>query len=221
MGLSYFKRSLPSIKNAISSHFDKSRTRVYYGDMQRVHDCRSLPVLALSIFLGALISCVSTQPVQEQQVEADATVAEAAQVPEAAPAAEDFDPASVSVELKQNTFVDIRALIDNLNSVIQAKDYDAWSMVLTDAYRDHYSSAETLAQISESPVLRRQGIVLHTLKDYFLYVVYPSRQHDRVDDIEFLQATRVRAITVTAKGERLVLYNLEKIGDTWKIAIWR
>jgi hypothetical protein len=221
MGLSYFKRSLPSIKNANTSHFDKSRTRVYYGDMQRVLNCRILLALALSVCLGTFISCVSTQPVQEQPVETDAAAVEAAPEPDANPAADQFDPSSVSVELKQTTFIDIRALINSLNSIIQAKDYDAWSQVLTDAYREHYSSAETLARISDSPVLKRQGIVLHTLKDYFLYVVYPSRQHDRVDDIEFMQATRIRAITVTAKGERLVLYNLEKIGDTWKIAIWR
>ncbi|HUW70766.1 MAG TPA: hypothetical protein VMX33_11085 [bacterium] len=189
--------------------------------MQRVLNCRILPALALSICLGAFISCVSTQPVQVQPVETDATAVEAAPEPDANPAADQFDPSSVSVELKQTTFIDIRALINSLNSIIQAKDYDAWSQALTDAYRDHYSSAETLAQISDSPVLKRQGIVLNTLKDYFLYVVYPSRQHDRVDDIEFMQATRIRAITVTAKGERLVLYNLEKIGDTWKIAIWR
>jgi len=176
--------------------------------------------LALFICFAGIISCVSTQPDQQQMEIATAPVA-IAETTEVPPASEEFDPASVSVELKQTTFVDIRALISSLNSIIQAKDYDAWSQVLTDAYRERYSSAETLAQISDSPVLKRQGIVLHTLKDYFMYVVYPSRQHDRVDDIEFMQATRIRAITVTAKGERLVLYNLEKIGDTWKIAIWR
>lgn len=200
------------------SHFDKSRTRVYYRTMQRVRTFRCLLTLALSVCAAGFVSCVSTQPDAPEAI--DLPVEQAA--PEETPASPDaFDPASVSVELKQTTFVDIRALISNLNSIIQAKDYDAWQQVLTDAYRDHYSQADTLAQISDSPVLKRQGIVLHTLKDYFLYVVYPSRQHDRVDDIEFMQATRIRAITITAKGERLVLYNLEKIGDTWKIAIWR
>jgi len=175
-------------------------------------------LLALFVCLAGFTSCVSTQ---QQQLETATEPAVTAVATETPPASGQFDPASVSVELKQTTFVDIRALIDSLNSIIQAKDYDAWSLVLTDSYRDHYSSAETLSQISDSPVLKRQGIVLHTLKDYFMYVVYPSRQHDRVDDIEFMQATRIRAITITTKGERLVLYNLEKIGDTWKIAIWR
>lgn len=219
MGLSYFKRAAPSIKNEHASDFDKSGTRVYYSGMQRVRILQTLRVCSVFVCLAALSACVSTPPKPEQPREPPAVTVEPA--PETAPAQEAFDPASVSVELKQTTFVDIRSLVENLNSIIQAKDYDAWSQALTDGYRDHYSSPEVLAQISDYPVLKRQGIVLHTLKDYFIYVVYPSRQHDRVDDIEFIQATRVRAITVTAKGERLVLYNLEKIGDTWKIAIWR
>lgn len=132
-----------------------------------------------------------------------------------------FDPASVSVELKQTTFFDVRALISGLNSIIQAKDFQSWSSALTPDYLSHYSKAETLAEISAAPVLKRQGIVLRSIQDYFTHVVYPSRQNDRVDDIEFVDATHIRAITINVKGERLVLYNLEKIGDTWKIAIWR
>lgn len=187
--------------------------------MQRVRIFRTMCTCAIFVCLSTMAACVSAPP--EPQAPAEPAAVATEPVVQPAPPAEQFDPASVSVELKQTTFVDIRALVENLNSIIQAKDYDAWSKVLTDAYRDHYSSPEVLAQISDYPVLKRQGIVLHTLADYFMYVVYPSRQHDRVDDIEFIQATRVRAITVTAKGERLVLYNLEKIGDTWKIAIWR
>lgn len=132
-----------------------------------------------------------------------------------------FDPATVSIELKQATFFDVRALIQGLNSIIQAKDYESWSAALTPEYRGYYSSAETLARISDAPILKRQGIVIRTLQDYFIHVVYPSRQNDRVDDVEFISSDRIRAITINIKGERLVLYNLEKIGDTWKIAIWR
>ena len=132
-----------------------------------------------------------------------------------------FDPRTVSVELKQTTFVNVQELILSLNKIIQAKDFEEWAKVLTQDYRQHYSSAETLAKLSESSVLKRQGVVLKSLEDYFKYVVYPSRQNDRVDDIEFIEPEKIRAILVNPKGERLVLYNLEKIGDTWKIAIWR
>jgi hypothetical protein len=78
-----------------------------------------------------------------------------------------------------------------------------------------------LAKFSEYPVIKRAGIKLQTLKDYFTFVVYPSRQNDQVDDIEFVSETLVKAITVTPKGDRNILYMLEKHGDAWKIGIGR
>ncbi|HPE87907.1 MAG TPA: hypothetical protein P5298_02820 [Spirochaetia bacterium] len=181
---------------------------------------------AVVVAAAGIASCVSApadqpEPIVESLVTEPVEPVEPSPEPVAIEQPAPFDPDSVSVEMKQATFFDVRALIQGLNSIIQAKDYESWSMALTDAYRSYYSSPDTLARISEAPVLKRQGVKLRSLQDYFVYVVYPSRQNDRVDDIEFIDATHIRAITVNAKGERLVLYNLEKIGDTWKIAIWR
>ncbi len=182
--------------------------------------------LAASIFLA--VACAGSPPPVEPEPVPEPIV-EPVPEPEPAPvveppverAPEPFDPASVSVELKEATFFDVKALIQNLNAIIQSKDYGAWAAVLSPEYRAYYSSEETLSRLSDSPVLRRQGITLRTLQDYFIHVVYPSRQNDRVDDIEFIAARRIKAIIVPPTGERLVLYNLEKIDDTWKIAIWR
>jgi hypothetical protein len=132
-----------------------------------------------------------------------------------------FDPASVTVEQKKATFIDIRTFIEGLNRIIQRKDYDAWLGNLTPEYISYYSDPALLAQISEYPVLKRSGTKLTSLRDYFIYVVYPSRQNDRVDDIDFVGEFRVKAITVGTKGDRQILYNLEKHGETWKIGIGR
>jgi len=132
-----------------------------------------------------------------------------------------FDPAKVSAETKTAAFTDIRALIDNLNKIIQRQDYDAWLANLTPAYIAYYSDPGLLAQYSEYPILKRQGVKLTTLRDYFVYLVYPSRQNDRVDDIDFVSENLVKAITVSPKGSRDILYILEKHGDTWKIGIGR
>ena len=78
-----------------------------------------------------------------------------------------------------------------------------------------------MAQYSEYPIIKRKGIKLQTLKDYFIYVVYPSRQNDKVDDIEFVGENLIKAITVSPKGDRNILYMLEKHGDAWKIGIGR
>ena len=142
-------------------------------------------------------------------------------VPATEPPAVIFDPATVSAEVKELTFADVKRLIQNLNTIIQTKNYELWITNLTADYLEFWSEPETLARLSESPVLRRQNVTLTSLRDYFNYVVYPSRQNDRVDDIEFIGETRIKAIIINPKGERLVLYNLEKIGDTWKIANWR
>lgn len=209
-----------------ATRFDKSYARVYYTAM-RVPFKKPSALAAIVAAIVMLAACASApteapEPTEEPPVTEPAPdPLDPAPDPVVVEAPEPFDPESVSVEMKQATFFDVRALIQGLNSIIQAKDYESWVLALTDEYRSYYSSSDTLARISEAPVLKRQGVKLRNLQDYFIYVVYPSRQNDRVDDIEFIDATHIRAITVNAKGERLVLYNLEKIGDTWKIAIWR
>jgi uncharacterized protein YigE (DUF2233 family) len=47
--------------------------------------------------------------------------------------------------------------------------------------------------------------------------VVPSRANDRVDDISFVSPQRIKVYTVNNKGERLRLYDLENLGNGWKI----
>ncbi len=135
--------------------------------------------------------------------------------------AQAFDPTAVSAAVKNATFVDIRSLIESLNQIIRNKDYDAWLLHLTEDYIGYYSDPSILAKYSEYPIIKSKGITLQTLRDYFLYVVFPARQNDKVDDIEFVSENQIKAITVSPKGERNILYMLEKHGDTWKIGIGR
>ena len=146
------------------------------------------------------------QPVTEQPIE---------------PSPQPFDPASISEEAKKATFTDVRAFIESMNETIRLKDYDTWYKHLTQEYIDYYSNPTVLLQKSEAPVLKRMGIKLQSLKDYFVYVVYPSRQNDRVDDIEFITERLVKAITFGPDGERQILYFLERDGTSWKIGIGR
>jgi len=111
---------------------------------------------------------------------------------------------------------DITSYVESLNAIIRSKDFSGWKSRLTDEYVSRYSDPDVLKGPSKT-----LGRTLSTLYDYFLYVVYPSRQYDRVDDIEFVSETEVTAYTVNPKGERLVLYSLERIGGTWKIGIGR
>lgn len=174
-------------------------------------------------------SCQSgpKQPVEPQPSPEPATVAPPASTPEAAtPIVEPaepiaFDPSAVTEEVKTATFVDVRALIESLNQIIRRQDYEAWLSNLTEDYIRFYSDPSILAKYSEYPIMKRKGIKLLTLKDYFVNVVYPSRQNDKVDDIEFVGENLIKAITVSPKGDRNILYMLEKHGDAWKIGIGR
>lgn len=193
---------------------------------------RIFPVIAAACLAALLSACAGEppppepakveNPVPEAASPARESVAAPAQVPVLpTPAAEPFDPMKVSAEVKTATITDIRALIENLNRIIQRQDYNSWRANLTDEYVEYYSNPTLLAQYSEYPILKRQEIKLSNLRDYFLYLVYPSRQNDRVDDIDFVGENLVKAITVSPKGSRDILYILEKHGDTWKIGIGR
>jgi hypothetical protein len=131
--------------------------------------------------------------------------------------AESFDPAHVSRELYDSTKSDVQSYIHELNRIISAKNFNAWKANLSEEYFDEISSPRNLRVISESPAMRSQRIVLKTPEDYFANVVVPARANSRVDDIEFTTQTRVKVYTISQKNERLRLYDLEHVGNTWKI----
>jgi hypothetical protein len=132
-----------------------------------------------------------------------------------------FDPKQVSEALKTATIVNVRIFVDTLNSIIRARNFEAWKRNLTKEYIEYYSNSIVLATLSESSVLQRMKITLRSLYDYFIYVVYPSRQNVRVDDIDFIRENRIVVISLNSKGERLVLYDLEKVDDSWAIGTGR
>jgi len=142
-----------------------------------------------------------------------------------------FDLNNISEILFETTKTDIQALIQELDSIIRAKNYNAWLGYLSESYLEEISSSAFLEERTEE-LFRRDQIVaaatgkdprtvqkktLKTLRDYFDNVVAPSRANDRVDDIAFISETKVRAYTVNNRGTRLILYDLEKIGESWKI----
>lgn len=183
---------------------------------------RFLQILAPLLILILALSCKSGPEPAPEDPQQDLTQPEDDGKPDGTiPPIESFDPLSVSAEVKQSTMTDVRTLIERLNVIISSRNFDEWTKHLTKEYLNHYSDPAVLAEISQDPALKRYSIVLKSLRDYFTYVVVLSRKDAQVDDIEFLDKSRIKVIWVSPKGERLVLYNLEKIGDTWKIAIWR
>jgi hypothetical protein len=194
-----------------------------------------------------VLSCVSgpvpvEQPTQIEpltQVEPPPQVVQSApppqpppQVVQSAPPAERvFDPGSISEEMFANTKADVNALIDDLNRLIRARNYNAWIDYLSASYFQEISSNDFLEDRTEELYRRDQIVasnlgrdprrvekkILRTPRDYFDNVVVPSRSNDRMDDIDFVSENRVKAYTIDSRGNRLVLYDLELIENKWKI----
>jgi len=179
----------------------------------------------LSFFLLVVIimavSCGSSpEPVQTTTVQETAQVVRTEPRPQQV-VEEVFDPRQISQQQYDSTMVEVRRFIDDLNRAISNRNYSAWRAALTDEYFEEVSSPENLRQISELPAMTTRRIVLRDAQDYFIHVVVPSRANSRVDDIEFFGRDRVKVFSINTNraGEvqRLRLYDLEKIGNSWKI----
>lgn len=178
----------------------------------------TLSPVVLSVLLFACAGTSVPTPTPAAPPAAPPPAAAADPAPTSAAA---FDPSTITPEVKRDTMEVVKAFINEVNQVIRRKDYTAWRGCLSEEYSTFYSASAVLAEMSESAVLKRQGIKLESLQDYFLYVVYPSRQSVRVDDIEFTSPTQVKAVTITPSGDRQVYYYLEKVGESWKIGTGR
>jgi hypothetical protein len=179
---------------------------------------RSFVFLVTVLF--TLLSSCGSEPAPVEMPEARPEEAVAAETPvEEDESADDgvFDPLSISQEVFDATKNDVQKLIADLNRIIKAKNYNTWVSHLGQTYLDKINSREFLASVSAQPSLKNKKITLTSAKDYFEKVVVPSRTTDRVDDIAFVSQNRVKVYTISDKGERLRLYDLENLGDGWKI----
>jgi hypothetical protein len=195
------------------------------------------PFFILPIVLVIVIACVSTPPPEKNEPQ-EPTQSNSAPQPEPSsptppPTVTEtiFDPGSISEEVFLATKADIQTLIEELNRIIRARNYDAWLGYLSDSYFNLLSSQDFLDEKTEDLYRRDQVVatntgrdprtvekkILRTPRDYFNNVVVPSRSNDRVDDIAFVSQTHVRAYTVDSRGTRLILYELAIIQEKWKI----
>lgn len=174
----------------------------------------------LLFLLALLAACKSQEPVVDNQPkESTETVLVSPPPPVVEPKKEEeeFDPHSISQEVFDTTLVEVQQFIEKLNRIISGKNYSLWKAALSDEYFQEISSREFLTRTNESKGMKTRKIVLRTPEDYFKHVVVPSRANSRVDDIEFINTSRVKVITISSSGQRLRLYDLEKSGDVWTI----
>jgi len=168
-----------------------------------------LPLLAAALLTG---SCTAAPPTTPPSPDSP---------PEEGQAPDGGHPGEfvVSREVYDRTFEEIGEFIENLNLIIRGADYDSWLGFLSEEYIRVTADPAYLKDQSEKPLLKQANIQLADLRDYFVHVVVPSRTQATVDEIEFLDENRVKAIAVL-RGTRVILYLLERDDGQWKIGVW-
>jgi hypothetical protein len=169
-----------------------------------------VPDAALIAQVEKILETVQVEPEPAQL--ASVVLPEVLEIPEEAV----FDPSSISQEEFETTKADIQQLVQNLNRIIRSGNFTSWLSYLADSYRARISSRDFLNDlIDKYPVYRGR---INSARDYFNYVVVPSRANDHVDDIEFVSKNEVKAYSEDAKGQTVVLYSLENLDGRWKIS---
>lgn len=156
------------------------------------------------------------EPEETPEPEAEEPAEEPEQPEEPAAEPEPDEDFEVTEEVYEQTFTEVERTIQELNEIIQDRDFEEWRSYLTDAYETAYSDEERLREISDMPILQRNDIVLESLRDYFRWVVVPSRANARLDDLRFVTDDEVEAI-MSVNGQRVILYHLKKVNGSWKI----
>lgn len=128
-----------------------------------------------------------------------------------------FDTVTITKATFLNTKSEIQVVVETLNTITFARDYNKWLTFLSDEYRATYSDPATLDSVSAS--LPIKGVQLKNLKDYFMYVFVPSRQNMRVDDIQFVSPTRVYVLMEISPGSQAAIYILEKFNGFWQLVL--
>jgi hypothetical protein len=121
-------------------------------------------------------------------------------------------------EMYKKTFDEVQATVDALNRLISASDYEGWLGYLTADYVQETGGAASLAQASSSGVLKKNGVVLKNLKDYFDNVVVRSHLQASLSEIQFVDATHVKALT-QIQGTSVILYYLVQENGRWKVGL--
>ena len=176
----------------------------------------SQPLLAVVLVAMVCCRCSSPAPPVEQRIEEQpAAPVEPAGKEQTEEPAEEF---VVSEEVYTKTFDEIEVFIRNLNEIIRREDYDTWLTYLSEQYIERISDPAYLKEQSEQPMLKKNKISLNSLRDYFIYVVVPSRVQAQLDEIEFIGENQVKAYAMI-KNTKALLYLLVRENDKWKIGV--
>jgi hypothetical protein len=123
-----------------------------------------------------------------------------------------------SDELYRTTFREVQDVVAAISRLVAVADYEGWLSYLNSGYVASRSSPEFLAEASNAAVLKKNGIVLKNLRDYFNNVVVRSHLQATLDDIQFVDETHVKALALV-QGTPVILYYLVHEQGRWKVGL--
>lgn len=183
-------------------------------DMEKLNSLFTYLIIVF-ISLTLFTACQTTEPAAAATEEKPAPIETPAVVEEKTV---DVNGYVISEETYTKIFTDIEILIETLNKIIREGNFNAWKKHLTKEYIAHYSNTTNLNALNNTPTLKKYNLKIRSLKDYFIYVVVPSRSDVNLDDISFIDDNNIKAY-MKIDGDPVVLYNLKYIDDTWKIGL--
>lgn len=178
-----------------------------------------LSIMSIFLFSCKTVEPTVEEPVQTTEQKVEATVEVEPEVVEVeVPETTVKEGIDVSEDLYNKTFDEIKNLIDELTHLIRKKNFNGWKRFLSEKYIELVGSAEHLREVSESPSLK-DVVELKNLRDYFQWVVVPSRASARLDEIIFKDEQHVTAYMYIEQN-RTILFQFELIDNEWTITIW-
>lgn len=177
----------------------------------------------LTMLTLTLLSCKTTAPVDPVPEQQNTPPVEQVETPPAETTAEPAETSAeevyqVSEEKYNQTFGEIERLIKEITQLIRKKNFNGWQKFLSEKYIEKVGSAEYLREVSDSPSLK-DVVELKTLRDYFQWVVVPSRASARLDEIVFKDETHVTAY-MYIEDNPTILFQFELIDGAWAVTIW-
>ena len=113
----------------------------------------------------------------------------------------------------------IRGLFETIEEKIISEDFNGWYNSLSSNYCAFIENPDELLRMSKkSAYLKRKKIVLRTAKDYFDYIVIPSREGIALKYVNFQQINEKNIkVNCMLDGNANFVYDFVYENDSWKL----
>lgn len=106
----------------------------------------------------------------------------------------------------------ILTTIEELQEIMNKKDFDAWLNYIAPESKEFYSKPRK--------VRRGNSVeIINGLKDYFLEIFIPARKQSKVEEIRYISKTSIKAVDIPKPGKIFTYYNFVKVDGKWYVEL--